>query len=170
SQQGRVQDAILRASILIRTPHRTYDLHQFEDRFFFNSFCVVANAELELFKDRMARARAALLRKGRIRTGRVPSLGYQKDPKTKQPIPNDRFPLLQRICKEVLTISVHELARRYGIHQNTLLWTLTNPLICGWPAQRYASYMEDRGYCFPGWRLPRDRWLWPEEPGSYPAA
>jgi hypothetical protein len=170
TEWGRIEEALRRACLRIRTRRRTFDLNDPDDSNWLEWEILYSRFELRMNKIRMAAWRAGQLRAGKIRTGRVPSLGYGRDPKTGQPAPNERFPLLQQLCREALTTSVNELARRHHLAQSTLLWTLSNPLICGWPAQRYRSYIPEKGWRRPGWRLPRDQWLWPDKPGDYPPA
>lgn len=171
SDQGRVMDALIRADLRVRTPGRIYDLRQFEDRFQFMALALVANAELELIKQRFANGKRELLLQGRLRNGRVP-WGYRWNPLTGEPEASDAFPLLSRCCREVLTASLTTLATTYAVPRLVLYKALKNPLICGWPAARYRiTRVLDAGGRPMTRLLPRDQWLWPNAASDrYPAA
>ncbi len=170
TEWGSIEDALRRACIKIRTRRRLFDLNDLDDCNWLEWEVLYSRFELRMNKIRFAARRAEMVRDGQIRTGRVP-WGYTWDKAEKKPKPHaERFPLLQQLCREARSRSVHELAVLYGLPESTLLWTLTSPMICGWPAQRYRSYVPEKGHRKPGWRLPPEDWIWPERAGTYAAA
>lgn len=172
TQQGRVQDSLIRAGLYVRTPGRFYNLNLFEDRFAFQAAGLVSNAELELFKQRVQVGWEAMLLKGLIRNGQAP-WGYRwsKDEGNLLAHPA-RFPTLQLCCRLALTQSVKSLARENGVPERNLLSALRNPTICGWPALRHGptGSLDSQGrreYHL----LPRIEWRWPgEQSFRYPHA
>jgi DNA invertase Pin-like site-specific DNA recombinase len=175
SDQGRVMDVLMRVHLLIRTPSRVYDLRVWDDRFAFMAHGLVANAELELAKERFARAKREMLLAGLPRSGMVP-WGYRWDKGTRTVQASGDFPLLVRCCREVQHESIARLSLRYGVPATTLHQTLTNPFICGWPVQ-HSRVTEARRAAGPKAgqrlteRLPRHLWVWPEQENtSYPHA
>jgi DNA invertase Pin-like site-specific DNA recombinase len=167
---ARIDAALQRAGIRVRTRSRLFDPREPDDATWMEFEVFFGRMELRYMKARAALKRAQMVRDGQIRTGRVP-FGYRWDLKKKQPTPHpDQFPLLQYACREILTTSVQRIAAHIGIPTDTLFRALHNPTICGWPAQRFMDRPPGREPNRHGWRLPRAEWIWPERPGDYPAA
>ena len=160
AEQGRVQDALARANILIRDRGRTYDLRNEDDAFTFEAIGLVGRQELRFIKRRLKAGRRETIRKGRAITGAAP-FGYVWDKLAEnwQAHPT-RFSILVSLCREIHTHSTRALGEKYAIPKNCVLRTLSNPAICGWPAMRFGKRA-----------LPKEQWLWAEEQNhSYPHA
>lgn len=164
TERGQVQDLLLRAGILIRTPAELIDLRQPAQGLLYEIKGSLARHELLIYKARVAATRRDQVLKGQIRTGQVP-LGYDWDKNRERPVPNAQFPVLQALCRDAPLLSLSRLAEKYHLPRSTIWVTLTNPMICGWPAQRWLT--DSEGVCRP---VPREAWLWPAQPGDYPAA
>jgi DNA invertase Pin-like site-specific DNA recombinase len=169
SQQGLIQDTMRRAGLLLRTPSGLFDLTDSDDEFSLDAQGFVGRAEQRLFRKRVNEARKAMVREGRLLTGK-PSFGYDWDYKRKVPVPNADFPVLQALCRDALQLSSYQLAKKYGIPAGTVLYILKNPRNCGWPAKRWFPHGGERNWKGPSEQVPREQWIWPEKPGDYPAA
>lgn len=164
TERGTVQETIQAAGILIRTPGGWCDLADPDQLLLHEVKGSLARHELLRYKDRVETSRRTMTRTGKLLTGRPP-MGYQWSKDHEQPFPDPKlFPILQEACRRVLTVSVHRLAREYGLCEETLLRALRNPTIAGWPARKWRR--EDDVT----WRLPVEEWVWPEQAGDYPAA
>lgn len=179
-ERGRILKACARAGVKIRTTSRTLDLSDPDDELWFEFSSSRGRNELGRFKKRVEARRREMVLAGEPLTGKPP-WGYVWD---RNPAPGrrrggyeahpERFPILQRICVEVMTMSLERLALRYahyGLNPSTLQWTLRNPAICGHYAHRFGPNDGVR----PNNRnrrvlLPRSEWLWAEQPGDWPAA
>jgi DNA invertase Pin-like site-specific DNA recombinase len=168
---GRVMEALRLAGVRVRTPARWYDLSAGDDEFFYALGAILGHRELQKYRERVELKRVEQVRQGLIRTGQPP-FGYYWD----RNIPGERgrlrpdpekFPLLQLLCREVLTTSLYRLAQIYDIPCSVLHWTLRNPAIAGWPARRYRADLPARNTNRP---RPRSEWVWPLQAGDYPAA
>lgn len=180
AERGLIAQTLTRAGVLLRTATRTLDLRDPDDEMWYEWTSSRGRNEMGRFKQRTAARRREMTLAGEILTGKAP-WGYVWD---RNPLPGrrrgqllahpERFPILQRICAEVLTTSLARLAERYshwGLNPSTLQWTLRNPAICGHYALRFGANDGTR----PNNRnrrvlLPREQWLWSEQPGSWPAA
>lgn len=170
-EAGRIMEALRGAGVKVRTFGRTYDLAGSDDEFFYALGSILSRRELQKYKERVEWRRQEQVRQGMIRTGKPP-WGYVWDRNgpgrgVLRPHP-DRFPLLVAICREVIFTSIRQLAVRYGVPASTLDWTLANPAICGYPARRFRATLP--GAVRTPRPLPRALWVWPEQPGDYPAA
>jgi DNA invertase Pin-like site-specific DNA recombinase len=169
SQQGLIQDTMRRAGLLLRTPSGLFDLCDTDDDFNIDAQGFIGRAEQRLFRKRVNEARQAMVRDGRLLTGKE-SFGYDWDYKQKVPVPNADFPVLQALYRDALHSSSYQLAKKYGKPAATILYILRNPRNCGWPAKRWFPHGGDRPWVGPSELRPRAEWLWPEKPGDYPAA
>jgi DNA invertase Pin-like site-specific DNA recombinase len=176
-ERARIGAALRRAGVTIVTERQRYDLLDPAQSFLFSFQLLQAEFEVSLYKKRVADKRRELILAGEILTGLAP-WGYLWD---KNPLPGrrrgqlvpdpERFPLLKQVCREVLTVSVERLGRRYGVPKSTLTKTLRNPAICGYPAWRHGPNDGRR----PANRksrilLPRGEWLMAKAPGDWPPA
>ncbi len=168
--QARVEEALTRASVLHITRGGSFNLRVANDRLMWRLQASLASHELGVYKERVEAARIEMTLAGKLRTGRPP-FGYwwDKNTETAQPDP-DKFPVLQRLCIDAFTHSTYELEEMYGIPQATILNALRNPFIAGWPAKRWFPHNGERDWVGSSCLAPSDQWLWPQQPGSYPAA
>lgn len=171
TERGLIQDALRAAGVTIRTPAGVIHLDNPDETLLYEVKGSLARHELARYKERVELKRVEQVRTGQIRTGRPP-WGYVWDrsqPGRGVPRPHpERFPILCAICQEVRHTSVKRLAKRYGIPNATLLWTLQNPAIAGYPARRYRADLPGRTrHTRP---LPRELWIWPDQPADYAAA
>jgi hypothetical protein len=167
---ARIHAALAAAGIKVRTRTRLFDPRDPDDTTWMEFEAFFGRVELRYMKARAALARAKMVRDGQVLTGRVP-FGYRWDAKKKQPEPDPvTFPLLREACRQALTRSVERIGQELGVSQGRLLTALRNPLICGWPAQRYQARPPDREPRARDYYMPRDQWRWADEPGTYPAA
>jgi DNA invertase Pin-like site-specific DNA recombinase len=169
SERARIQEALQRAAILIRTPAGTTDLSDPDEELLAEVRGSLARQELRRFKARLALKRVDKLRRGEILTGGVP-YGYRWSKDTGQPEPRpDQFPILQAWCREVLTTSAQRLSRRYGVSGSIVLRALHSPVLCGWSARRYVMGENSAGKRVAR-LLPRSQWVWAEQPGGWAPA
>jgi DNA invertase Pin-like site-specific DNA recombinase len=169
SQQGTVQDALARAGVLIRTPHRYYDLRRDEDAFLFECEGLIARAELRNTKRRYAAAFDELTRQGRPLTGKAPP-GYRWDKNEETFITTDLFPVMQAALRDLFDASVVRVAQRYGLKRDVLLLAARNPVMCGWAPRRHGKHHGEKPWTFPYHKLPRSEWVWPEKAGDWEPA
>lgn len=178
-ERGRIQDALIRAGLRVISPERRYDPASPSDQLLWSVVQAVDQNEVQRYKQRQAQAFADLTRRGEVTTASVP-WGYRwiKSPGVQggqvirghiEPDP-DTFTLLQALCREVLTTSIYRLAQAYGVPHSTLQKALTSPVICGYPARRYAHHQGTRPWKETHHLLPREQWTWPEVAGNYPPA
>lgn len=159
-----------RAHLLHRTPARWFDLRIPEDCTAWELEGFVARLELRTFRWRMQLAADELLRQGRSRNGREP-FGYRWNKLVKEwEAHPERFPLVVGWCRDIGALSARRIAARDGVDADTVLNTLHNPAICGWPARRWGPHHGARPWRVPDELLPRERWEWPEQEGRYPKA
>lgn len=156
SQQGRIQDALIRVGILHRTPYRLYDLWQDDDLNSWEMEGFMSRMELRNFRRRAKIKRDHMLREGQNRNGAHPDC-YEWDKASKRYVPNERFNLYRLIAHDALTMSLNQLSAKYGLPVHKIQRTLQSPTICGYPAHYIGS----------GKRLPREQWVWPVQPGDY---
>ena len=178
-ERGRILDALIRAQLTIASPERRYDPANPSDELTFALVQSVDRAEVLRYRQRVALRRSEMTRNGELLTGTPPwgyrwvkspgQIGGRKVPGHLEAHP-DRFPLLVAICREVLTASILRLAARYGVQYGILQYTLHNPVICGFPAKRYGPHHGAKAWSDPLHLLPPEQWVWPEQPGDYPAA
>lgn len=173
TDQDRVRRAFARANVVVRTPGRYYNLRDVDEEFMFEIEALFARRELRLFKKRQALKREELRRNGRS-PNMVPPFPYEIDrsrPRDPRWVPHPvRFPLAQRWCQDIFTLSLRAIAARDGVSVGTVQCVLTNPAICGWPCRRYEPHEGARNWLKQDHQpLPRDRWQWPERQGDYPA-
>lgn len=174
AQAARIMEALRKARVRIRTPHRWYDLNAGDDNFTYGLLALLSHRENEVYKERVELKRVEQVRTGQLLTGKPP-WGFSWDRNVPgqrgRLVPHpERFPKLQAICREVLTQSLHRLSLVYGVPVSVLAVTLRNPTIAGWPARRHIAghpQQPPRELSAP---LPRAAWVWPEQPGTYPAA
>lgn len=171
SDRGQIQQALLHAGITIRTPGRDYDLARPDDDLMYEIRGLLGRQELAAYKRRAAAGRDDLTRRGIPPTGRG-TYGYRwsKDEK-RLLVVDEEFPIAQALFREAPELSVRRLAARYDLPIRTVARVLRNPVYCGYPArhcreQRWNGPKRARGQA----PLPREQWLWPEQPGDYPAA
>lgn len=168
AERGRIAEALSRADIEILTPSRRYNLRSADDMFFFAIVSEMGGHELGKYKERKALKLEELLRQGRSPNLRppFPYVRVGKPELTWRPHPQ-RFPIAQAWCEEVFSCSTETIAQKWGVRRWLVGDTLRNPAICGWPARRHALHHGERDWSFPSARLPREQWLWPEQPGDY---
>jgi DNA invertase Pin-like site-specific DNA recombinase len=168
-ERARVQTALRRAGILIRTPSGVIDLQDPDQRLLAGFKGELAAHELARFKWRVAQTHREKLLQGHVPTGEVP-FGYRWSKDEERPIPDgDRFAILKACCREVFTTSLMRLARRYHIPPAVLQKAMHSPVICGWAARRYTVGLSTTGRR-QSVLLPPDRWIWAEKPGNWEAA
>lgn len=167
--RGRIQGALQRAQIRHITRGREYDLTSADDRFVWEIEAGVSGYELGRYKQRVAAARVDMAREGRLRTGKPP-LGWAWDKNLERPVPNHLFPVVQALCRDALSLSTYELAKKYHIHPQTILNLLRNPFIAGWPAKRWFPHNGERDWVGSSHLLKPDQWIWPTRQADYPAA
>jgi len=168
-ERGRIRVALRRAGILIRTPSGTIDVSDRTQSLLVGVQSELAEYELAEFKWRVDQTRKEKVRKG-LSSGAAVPFGYRWSRDLEQPVPEpSEFPVLVACCREIHDASVRRLADRYGIPPISLRRALTSPVICGWTALRHTMTTTPQGRRR-SQRLPAERWLWAESPGSWPAA
>jgi DNA invertase Pin-like site-specific DNA recombinase len=169
SERGYIQEALLAAGIKVRTPAGLTDLANPEETLLYELRGSLSRLELQKYKQRVTAARNEMTRTGKLCTGR-PAWGYDWDKNQQQPVPDSqRFPILQALCREIFDTSALALSQRYGLSHTTVWKALSNPMICGYPCRRYRTTTTRSGERRPV-LLPREQWVWPEQPGTYPVA
>lgn len=167
-EQARVQSALARANIKVRSPGRIYDLRDVDEQFMFDIEALFARRELSLFKKRQELKRAELLRGGRS-PNLVPPFPYLLDRANKTWVPHpQRFPIVQAWCQEVFQMSLRQIADRWKVPLHTVHDTLRNPAIAGWPCRRSTLHHGEKPWRCKNRPLPPEEWLWPERQGEYP--
>ena len=182
--RARIYESLLRPSVVHCTRAGRFDLSDTHQLHFWEDQAESASYELGIYKDRVAAARLEMALEGRIPTGRPP-YGWLWDRNVKNADGSkgavtthpSRFPVVQAICRDALHLSIYALEERYGVHYNTIWELLRNPFVCGYPARRNFPHNGDRVrqdngevWVCPSDRVPRDRWIWPNQPGDYEPA
>jgi hypothetical protein len=166
-ERGRILDALNHAAITIRTPQRTYQLPR--DEFLLGLNQLIDRDELERYRQRVKLKWDTMTREGQIVTGGAP-YGYRWDKNLRNLVPvPDEFTIVQALFAGALNYSTRQLAKLYPLRQPLICQILRNPVYSGWPHRHCESYTYSTG-CKGTRRLPRDRWLLAEKPGTYPAA
>ena len=167
-ERGRIMDALVKASIRIRTPSRWYDLANPDDELLFAFLSSVGRHEHGRAKERVQRKFDWFTREGMIPTG-GDRYGYRWDKAVRQLIPQEpEFSVVKQLFVDAFHASTFALARRYGLGRVTVYNILRNPVYCGWPARHTRMFWRDGK---PHIRyLPRREWIWPEKAGTYEAA
>jgi hypothetical protein len=177
SECGRIQDALERAAILIRTPGRTWDLSRADDETYYRIETAMDRAEVTRYKERTARTRERQLREGDSRNG-ADTFGYLWNRKLRQYQPDpDRFPVLKAFLQDAFDLSITRVARKYCLPRHVVQLAVRCPIVCGWPAKVYADHQGTKRRKDNGepWkkryaRLAPEDYVWPERPGNYEAA
>jgi DNA invertase Pin-like site-specific DNA recombinase len=169
TDQGRVEDALMRAQILHITRAGDYDLSRANDRFNWRIQASLASHELGLYKERVEAARLEMALEGKLLTGKPP-LGWTWDKNKEQAVPNHLFPVVQAICRDAHSLSCYELAEKYNLPRMTILNLLRNPFIAGWPAKRFFPHNGERDWLSASHRVPPGQWIKSKKKADHLAA
>jgi DNA invertase Pin-like site-specific DNA recombinase len=171
---ARVVSALQRAGLKVRTPGRTYDLNNADDRLFFGLLALVAQHELGKYKERAALKRHEMNRRGQLTTGK-PCFGYVWDKNRSGPVAHpENFPVLVRLCRRALEVGLRQLEAEFGLDWQTIRGILHCPMICGRTAIRHALALPGKLAGHAGRRryrrLAPEEWVWGEVEGDWPKA
>lgn len=170
-----------RVGVTLLTLDQRFALDVPSDKLLYRVLMAVSGHQLDRNKEDVRLRKNQLTRQNLLVTGKAP-YGYTWDKNGDGEMVNGqhrgclradpvRFPLVQSLCRDALTMSVEALGAKYRMHPSTVCWNLRNPILCGYAVRRFTLHKGEKPWSKQkSVKIPRDQWVWPEEPGAWPVA